>query len=151
MDNVSLTVADINQIKNTIDSNKSKLDQKTQFHFDNTASGDSATGLRLISGDGEAGIQIYAGASTKKLTKINDSVTFSVKGFQSKPKFPVAIASISATHDISQYKLITSTNIKNENGQHTVTVSVDSLAPAGTISTKKPLMVIVNLLLISYA
>jgi hypothetical protein len=150
-DNVSLTVSEINSLKQTGNTLLSRL--KTQpYVFSNDSTGKSVTKLSLISDGANAGIKIYAGSDTVKMTKnTGNTIIFTIpstaKGNAANPCITVGIAS---SKDISIYRL--SNNVVYDHSTGKITVYI-SAAPdkKHAITSKSTLEVRVNVLAINYA
>jgi hypothetical protein len=145
-DNVSLTVSEINQMKQTANSLIGKL-KDIRFYFQtdkSSATKNSIKSLPIIS-DNEGGLVIYAGRDTLKLTKAKgNSLVFTLPTMNFAAT-PVIQVTLTAENDKSKYLL--STTAHYAPGKITVYVS-SSNAPG---ITKYGPSVMVNVLAIGYA
>jgi len=141
-DNVSLTVSEINQMKQTSNSLISRLKDKT-FTFSSSKEKDTAKSYPIISDD-EGGLMIYAARETLKLSKTtNNTVVFTLPTIDFSGT-PIIQVTLTAVTDKSKYLLSTSATWE-PSGK--ITVHVSSGVDSKTLTKDKP-SVYVNVLAI---
>ena len=144
-DNVSLTVSEINQMKQTANNLIGRLkDIRFYFATSSKTGKDSTKSLPIIS-DNQGGLVIYAGKDTLKLSKAKgNAIVFTLPTIDFVGS-PVIQVSLTQAGDISKYLLSTTATYKS--GE--ITVHVSSGNAAG-IAKNTP-SVVVNVLAIGYA
>lgn len=143
-DNVSLTTADINNIKNVESTAITRLNQKN-FMFDDSV--DTADlFMSLISGDTK-GIQIYSARQNVTMTSGHATAKFDFNNFTSVVS-PLVFVTLSGNDSMYKYKLVSTTGVVSTSG---VTVDIISAQGKYTISGSKKVSLVVNLLAIGYA
>lgn len=145
-DNVSLTVAEINQMKQTSNSLISRL-KEIRFYFatNKNSAKESTKSLPIIS-DTEGGLVIYAAKDSLKLTKVkSNKIEFTLPAIDFSVT-PVIQVTLTDSDDASKYLL--NTSAKYEAGK--ITVWVSSGVAGNTITSAKP-TIYVNVLAIGYA
>jgi hypothetical protein len=148
-DNVSLTSAEINNIKQINQTLISRLKRKV-FHFGAGLKDDDTKHLYLITDDTTAGMEVFAGVQSKKLTKnAGNSAVFHLP-ITGSPSTPNIQVTLSASNDITLYRFNTSAVYNNS--AKTITVYISG-APdkKHTITSSKSVTVTVHLLVTSYA
>lgn len=146
-DNVSLTVSEINQMKQTSNSLISRLkDLRFYFATSKNSAKESTKSLPIIS-DNEGGLVIYAARDTLKLTKTtNNTIVFTLPTVDFSVT-PVIQVTLTDANDRSKYLLNTSATW-DPSGK--ITVHVSSGVDSKTLTKDKP-SVLVNVLAIGYA
>jgi hypothetical protein len=144
-DNVSLTVSEINEMKQTSNSLKSRL-KDIRFYFSPSNNTKSTKELPIISDD-KGGLIMYAARETLPLGKTtNNTIVFTLPKIDFSAT-PVIQVSLSAATDKSKYLLNTSATW-DPSGK--ITVHVSSGVDSKTLTKDKP-SVVVNVLAIGYA
>jgi len=145
-DNVSLTVAEINQMKQTSNSLMSKLTD-IRFHFSPTKNASNSSKDLPIISDDKGGLVIYAAKDSLKLSKTTNNVIVFTLPKVSFSVAPVIQVTLSGETDKSKYLLNTSATW-DPSGK--ITVHISSGKDAKTLTKDKP-SVYVNVLAIGYA
>lgn len=148
-DNVSLTVSEINSLKQTGNTLLSRL-KTTPFVFSNDSTGKSKQTLSLIADGSTPGMKVYAGSDTLKISKnAGNVIDFTLGTAKGTPQNPCILVTLSSSKDLSLYRFSYSAVYDSSTGKVKVHISA-SPDNKHKLSSKKSVDVRVNLLVISY-
>jgi len=150
-DNVSLTVSEINGIKQTNDTLISRLKRKTFTFANNKTTNKTDKSLPIIGDTNNQGMVIYAARDDITLKKnSNNSKTFKLTDCKFAEQ-PVIQITITATKDVTLYKINTSAVWHAGDNSIQVYVSAGAADKDHKLTSKNSLNLDINVLAIGYA
>jgi len=150
-DNVSLTVSEINGIKQTNDTLLSRLKRKTFTFADNKTTNKNDKSLPIIGDTNNQGMVVYAAYDDVVLKKnLKNKKTFKLTDckFVGSPVIQVTVAS---TQDVSLYQISTSVVYNKDGNSIDVYISVGATDKNHKLSSTKTLSLNIHVLAIGYA
>jgi hypothetical protein len=151
-DNVSLTVSEINGIKQTNDTLLSRLKRKTFTFADNKTTNKNDKSLPIIGDTNNQGMVVYAAYNDIQLKKnLNNKITFKLTDCKFVGS-PVIQATVASTQNVSKYQI--STNVVYHGGTTNsidVWISVGATDKDHKLSNTKTLSLNIHVLAIGYA
>jgi hypothetical protein len=150
-DNVSLTVSEINGIKQTNDTLLSRLKRKTFTYADNKTTNKNDKSLPIIGDTNNQGMVVYAAYNDIKLEKnLSNKITFKLTDCKFVGS-PVIQATVASTQDVSKYQISTSVVYHKDPNSIDVCISVGATDKDHKLSKTKTLTLNIHVLAIGYA
>jgi hypothetical protein len=150
-DNVSLTVSEINGIKQTNDTLLSRLKRKTFTFADNKTTNKNDKSLPIIGDTNNQGMVVYAAYNDIQLKKnLNNKITFKLTDCKFVGS-PVIQATVASTDNVSKYQISTNVVYHKDGNSIDVWISVGSTNKDNKLSNTKTLSLNIHVLAIGYA